>query len=71
MPAERSANKTLNSTDTGIDFVHSFVSAGYESLCPQVSFIKSLEGVIKLLVLNVWVYAVLRDNLSIKAIWSL
>lgn len=44
VPAECSANKTLNSADTGIDFVHSFVSAGYESLCLQVSFIKSLEG---------------------------
>ena len=33
----------LNSADIDIDLVHSFMNAGYEFLCLQVSFIKSLE----------------------------
>lgn len=64
VPAECFASQTLNSADTAIDLVHSFISAGYESLCLQVSFIKPLEMVINLLTLSVWVYTIVRDNIN-------
>lgn len=66
VPAECFASQTLNSADRAIDLVHSFINAGCESLCLQVSFIKPLEMVIKLLTLNVWVYTLVRDSISLK-----
>lgn len=66
VPAECFASQTVNSADVSINLVHSFISTGYESLCLHVSFIKSLERVIKLLTLNIWVYTVVKDNLSVR-----
>lgn len=66
VPAECFASQTLYSAETGINLVHSFINAGYESLCLQVSFIMSLERGIKLLALNAWVWTVVRDTLSIR-----
>lgn len=64
--AECFASQTLYSAESGINLVHSFINAGYESLCLQVSFIMSLERGIKLLALNAWVWTVVRDTLSIR-----
>lgn len=66
VPAECFASQTLSSAETGINLVHSFINAGYESLCLKVSFIMALQRGIKLLALNVWLCTVVRDTLSIR-----